>query len=243
MTPKLVKLAVLLRDHGPRKTASVVMENVRHLRRRLLDERFDRAFGVDTSGRVDLKDLVIDSEHRDRGIYYEPTPTRTLAAIFAHLPVDPREYAFIDMGCGKGRVVLFAARRPFKRVIGVEFSPALAATARDNLARDRAADRMCEAVDIACVDATTFRIPDEPCVFYFFNPFEGDVMTKVVDNIAAWRRERSRPFVIVYYHPQHRDVIERLPSARALPGLSLPHDPSARYQRKLAMFVSEGVTA
>jgi len=47
---------------------------------------------------------------------------------------DIRDYAFIDLGCGKGRVTTVASEFPFREVIGVELSTALAATARANAA-------------------------------------------------------------------------------------------------------------
>lgn len=41
---------------------------------------------------------------------------------------------FLDLGSGKGRMVLSAARFPFRRIIGVELSNDLTAIARRNVA-------------------------------------------------------------------------------------------------------------
>ena len=42
---------------------------------------------------------------------------------------------FVDAGAGMGRALLLATRRPFKQIVGIEVSPALAAIARENVER------------------------------------------------------------------------------------------------------------
>ena len=48
-----------------------------------------------------------------------------------------RHDVFLDLGAGKGRMLLAASRYPFRRVIGVELSDRLAAIARSNVAAFR----------------------------------------------------------------------------------------------------------
>lgn len=45
---------------------------------------------------------------------------------------QPREYIFIDIGCGKGRVLAIASKLGFRRVIGIEMSPELCRVAVEN---------------------------------------------------------------------------------------------------------------
>src|SRR5215218_10190886 len=59
-----------------------------------------------------------------------------LWALFGRLEVS-RDDVFVDLGCGKGRVLYMAARRPFKRVIGIEWSERFSRIARVNLDRNR----------------------------------------------------------------------------------------------------------
>jgi len=44
-----------------------------------------------------------------------------------------RDFTFIDLGSGKGRVLLMASDYPFKRIIGVEFMPELHRAAQENV--------------------------------------------------------------------------------------------------------------
>ena len=68
----------------------------------------------------------------DRVYYVPPTGSRCIGR--SHGEVDSDD-VFIDLGSGKGRMVLAAAARyPFKRVIGVELAEQLHEVARANVA-------------------------------------------------------------------------------------------------------------
>lgn len=89
---------------------------------RALDTLADRLLGrgLDTSGWT----WVPEHEHPDRSRYL-PTAWHVLPRVLRYVGVSDSD-VFVDFGCGKGRVVHQAAKRPFRRVIGVEISPDLA---------------------------------------------------------------------------------------------------------------------
>jgi SAM-dependent methyltransferase len=84
--------------------------------------------------------------------YVVPRALRRVAAA--------EEDVFIDFGCGTGRVVHQAAKRPLKRVIGVEVIPEVAERARCLVAEHRDRYR-CGSVEIATCDVVEFRVPDD----------------------------------------------------------------------------------
>ena len=81
--------------------------------------RLDR--GLNTSGSA----WEPEHDHPDRTNYL-PSPWHVLPRALRYVGVSDRD-VFVEFGCGKGRVVHQAARRPFRRVVGVEISPVLAA--------------------------------------------------------------------------------------------------------------------
>ena len=125
--------------------------------------------GLDIEGKA----FEPEHDHPDR-VDYGPSPWWTLPQALRYLGVSDRD-TFIDFGCGKGRVVHQAARRPFRRVIGVEISPALAEIARANLATRRHRHR-CPNVEIVVADAKEFRVPDDLTIAYFGHPFTGETL-------------------------------------------------------------------
>ena len=134
-----------------------------------------------------------EHDHPDR-VHYVPSPAWMLPRVLRLLGVSDRD-TLVDFGCGKGRVVHQAAKRPFRRVIGVEISPALAEIARTNLATRRHQHR-CPNVEIVVADAKEFRVPDDLTIAYFWHPFMGEtfeaVLRRIVDSIDRHpRRVRS----------------------------------------------------
>ena len=158
----------------------------------------DVIYNVETTNSVALDRLRISSPNQERGIGYEPTPWTVLNKLFGGFAVDFAQFAFVDFGSGKGRVVLSAASFPFARVVGVEFSSELCGVAEQNLARSRM-PRRCREVAIWLGDATEFVIPEGPCIFFFFNPFTPEVFSIVARNICVAYEQTPRPMYLAFY--------------------------------------------
>ena len=96
------------------------------------DHAFDLRYGTNTAQRLDLKDLHIISENKSRGVNYMPTHSKPFRKLVRELDL-PRDKVFVDLGSGKGKVLILAAQCGFKRVVGVEFSRDLCLDARKNV--------------------------------------------------------------------------------------------------------------
>ena len=142
--------------------------------------------------------------HPDR-VGYSPSPWWTLRRALRFLGVSDRD-TFVDFGCGKGRVVHQAAKRPFRRVIGVEISPALAEIARANLATRRHRHR-CPNVEIVVADAKEFRVPDDLTIAYFAHPFEGETLDAVLRGIVDSIDRHPRRVRLFYLGPHVAEVL------------------------------------
>jgi hypothetical protein len=126
---------------------------------------------------------------------------RVLMRRFVHPGADD---VFLDYGSGLGSVLLMAATFPFRRVIGVEYSEALATRAAQILGRARP-KLHCQAIDIVTADAADYAIPDDVTVIYFFNPFRGETLARVCDRIRQSVVASPRPVRIVYNLPGEFD--------------------------------------
>jgi hypothetical protein len=89
----------------------------------------------------------------------------------------------------------------------VEFAPQLHLIAQQNLSRYHSATQKCHAIELHCLDAADYMIPREPSVFYFYNPFDETVMTKVLENITHSLHEVPRPVFILYCNSRWRDLV------------------------------------
>lgn len=184
----------------------------RSLQQRYQDGAFDRLHGTRTSGVIELNRLQIDSANLNFGIRYQATSTPVFQRILTSLDglaMDYPQTVCVDLGCGKGRVLLLATDRPFQRIVGVEFAPQLAAAAEANIrafTRNRATT---VPVTVVCGDVTHYRPPlDANLLIYCYNPFQASVMVQVVRNLENWMAQSGRSLHFVYTNPVRRVVLD-----------------------------------
>src|SRR5687768_7586014 len=92
---------------------------------------YDVADGVDPSGYVPAAECARDGILPEQISPYGGSQPSIVRTALASLP-DLESYAFVDVGCGKGRPLLVASEFAFQRIVGVELAPHLAKIARAN---------------------------------------------------------------------------------------------------------------
>lgn len=174
--------------------------------RRAQELEFDRRHEVETAEPISLGLLDIPSRNKPSGVDYEPIAIPWFETVMhaAETPAEGR--TFVDFGCGKGRAMLLASLNPYRRIVGVEFSPRLAAVARRNLAMFRHPARRCHDLEVVLGDAVDFPLPEGPLVLFFFNPFGADVMRRVVERVSASLAADPRPMTVVYCNDAHASL-------------------------------------
>jgi len=90
------------------------------------------SWAIDSARRRGVMRTVTIAVNRRHAVSYQPTKARPFQDLLRRLDL-PAGGTFVDVGSGKGRVLLLAARHPFKRVVGIEFSPSLCEQARRNI--------------------------------------------------------------------------------------------------------------
>ncbi|MDP9105675.1 MAG: class I SAM-dependent methyltransferase [Candidatus Eremiobacteraeota bacterium] len=171
-------------------------------------QRFDAEHRVTTEALVFLGELDPEAigPSLEFATHYEPTPVAQAEALLDASPVPPERATFVDLGAGMGRVVLLAAQRPFRAVIGVEISPALVEIARENLATVHDGQRMARDLKIVGADAAAYAFPRGDLVIFMYNPFRGPVLAGVLANLRTSAKERD--VVLLYHTPVERDAID-----------------------------------
>lgn len=184
-----------------------VLGTARHALVVVADAAFDPIYGVDTKGRIHPSSMHdVESDNRIYGNEYAATRVGLFRQMTSASDIEPHCYTFIDYGSGKGRGLLLASQLPFRRVVGVEYSPTLHQIAQQNLHVVRFAKRRSGPVESVCEDAVRFHIPEEPVVLYFFNPFTRPIMESVRDNLVRSYEGNPRSIVVIYHNPVHSDV-------------------------------------
>jgi cyclopropane fatty-acyl-phospholipid synthase-like methyltransferase len=168
----------------------------RKVRRVVYGSWFDLVRGVETS------ELVPVAQNGDRH-GYQPSEAWRLTRILPPAEVGPAD-VFVDVGAGKGRVVLAAARSyRCRQVIGVEVSPQLHDIAGRNLARRP----LTIPVELVNADVLEWPIPSNATVFYLFNPFGADTLRRFLARLRDSQDADPRELRLVYAAPDHHDKV------------------------------------
>jgi hypothetical protein len=149
-------------------------------------------------------------------VQYAATHPRTISAMLRDLDIRHQEFVFIDIGSGKGRVLLGASEYPFKRVSGIEIDQSLHEIAMRNITQYRSATKRCPDVESVCCDATEYEFPPEPTVLYLFNPFGPEVADRVFENLAKSLNEHPREIILINLGARLEPCIGRLGGIRLI---------------------------
>ncbi|HMP91752.1 MAG TPA: class I SAM-dependent methyltransferase [Phnomibacter sp.] len=164
----------------------------------------EKKYKVRTTGINELRTQLKLADWQHASIY-QPINFYTAEKLFAKIPLSFRQGAFLDTGCGKGRVLAMAAHHGFTTIYGIDLAPALCAEARA-LATQLVQKFNLSHIEVTCCNASQFEVPPATSVIFLFNPFDATVMepfiTRVLESIAASKRQ----LLVLYANPVHKKL-------------------------------------
>jgi hypothetical protein len=172
-------------------------------------DAFDSRYGTDTSGLVHPEDLGVSEEARTHSSAYKPTLPRVFHRVMSEIRIRHEDFVFIDYGSGKGRILLLASDYPFRRIVGVELSPALHEIARRNVAIYPSYRQRCRDIELKVGDAGEVEPPrDAHLVCYFYWPFDEELLGRVLAKISAAVEGGRRQAWLLFINPPSPEVVE-----------------------------------
>jgi SAM-dependent methyltransferase len=160
-----------------------------------------------TSAAVGWRDRLLGVFHSE----YQPTDPfffrEMMDALQQHADVDLSRFTFIDIGSGKGRVLLMASDYPFRRIVGVELVPELHRIAVENLGKYRSDTQQCFALESICCDAVEFAFPPEPLVIYLFHSLPEAPLRQMMARLERSLHELPRAAIVMYHNPVLEHVL------------------------------------
>ena len=165
---------------------------------------FDLRFGTDTASELAHEEFDASLEGVDHGVYYGASWTSEVRRQFddlrRRLGDDFAAHSLIDVGCGKGKVVLVWGQELLRagirqKVVGIDYYPPLIEVARMNLAKVPHV----EGTDFWCGDVRDFDYEGlgTPLIMWAFNPFDAHVFRELANRLE------SVPTILVYNNPVH----------------------------------------
>jgi len=158
------------------------------------EQTWDQRLQIQTTGRDDLN----ADEYR---YPYEPTPYCVLERL-AHSGLIRKGDVVLDYGCGKGRVDFFLFHQTKAKTIGIEYDERIYESALENQKT-----ALSEA-DFVLMRAEAYEVPPEVNRCYFFNPFSGEILHKVMARVMDSYYENPREILFFFYYPSDEFVAD-----------------------------------
>jgi hypothetical protein len=179
---------------------------------------FDWRHNVRTTGDMEVANMQAVTQDTAFAGFYHPSHPRSARRILCRLPIaDHSQYTYIDLGSGKGLMLLLAAEYPYSAVRGVEFSRKLHDVADHNIAMYRNPRQRCFDVKSVNVDARDYEFPPTGLVIYLFNPFRHELLARVLENLDASLAASPRDALVVYMYPLDAYLFDKLRHLREVP--------------------------
>lgn len=173
---------------------------------------FDWANNTDTKPALANYDPANDRPETFVGPYLGANPyiVNQCIARCSQLGLEICNASFLDLGAGKGRVMLLAALYGFKKVIGVELDANLCLVARRNLEINKGRIKYCN-YDVCNEDAANYVFPENLNVVFMFNAFGTQLIRGVLKKLAARKNSKTKisrheDLYIIYLNPIYAKV-------------------------------------
>ena len=174
---------------------------------------FDARYGTDTVRRLPVGAMRdVPDALAAHAVHYEastlPKLRQALAAVSRGLGSRMPAFTLLDVGSGKGLVVMHASRHPFRQIVGIEMAPELHAIAERNIARFAGAHPDAAPMHLVQGDALECPLPGGPLVVYLYNPFDATLLERFAARLEALVSP-DREILVAYVNPVHRGVFDR----------------------------------
>jgi len=156
---------------------------------KVLDFWADKKRNITTTAFIDVHKIQSSSPHLIEAKACQATHYRLLDFIFKKaLEIPYAESNFIDVGCGLGRVVIYASDFPFKSITGVDIGENIIEMAKTNT-KDRN-------INLICQDILNFSPPLGKNIYFLYNPFSTHILKAFVES-----EHRKDDDLFIYINP------------------------------------------
>jgi hypothetical protein len=211
ISPRAARAARKVRHHTKPEKLNKDYKRFLHITQEIgYDRAIEKLFFVPTRGYTALEHLTIDSPNKHFGHDYHPIHRLSFNWAMAQIPDSLGDFTFVDYGAGRGRALLLAAMKPFRKIIGVEFAGELHDDANMNIAQFPRSLMKCRDVNCLLMDAVDFPIPDSKGIFLFNDCFDLEVLETVLARLTSSYRANPRRIYLIFVRPLQAEVLDRL---------------------------------
>ena len=154
----------------------------------------EKKFGIHTSSIKKSESLEF--------FHYQGAGYLVLFRIFERIKNKTKSFEFVDIGSGKGRPVFVAEYFGYENLTGIELDAELVFEANKNL-KTYLLKRETSNIQFINTNALDYHYKNTPTVYFLFNPFNEDILKKVLEKISASTNSETW---FVYMNPMYKEV-------------------------------------
>lgn len=136
----------------------------------------EKKYGITTSS--------IKKSNSTEFFHYQGAGYLVLFRIFKAIGPKTKNFAFVDIGCGKGRPVFVAESFGYENLTGIDLDKELISVANENL-KSYLLKRASSNIQFIEINALEYNYINQPTVYFLFNPFNETVLKKVISKIIS----------------------------------------------------------
>ncbi|MES2851042.1 MAG: class I SAM-dependent methyltransferase [Bacteroidota bacterium] len=166
--------------------------------------RGEKKYNINTTGADELQKLKRKGIDISHATMYMPVSYQLFEEALQQINSDNKKH-FFDIGCGKGRAMCVAAHFGFYKISGVDFSKEFCDAAISNLLITK---QQLPAINYSVIvaDAAVTNIPGDVDCIFLFNPFDEEIMKKVLLHVKSSINSNPRKLNVIYANPLYKTL-------------------------------------
>lgn len=163
-------------------------------------------YGSNTFTPVALKKLTIKNGDIQKASPYEAVSFYMLEKLLEAFRKISSETSIIDLGSGKGRIMMVAAHFGFNHMTGIDFARELCSQAIVNMTKK---EKQFPGIQWQVLNQNVedYSIASYDSVFFMFNPFTKEVLEHFIKKLEASCEQFPRPIYFLYASPLYQQSL------------------------------------
>lgn len=163
-------------------------------------------YGTNTFVPVELKDLTITNGDRKTASRYEAVSFYMLEKLLTAFKKVSKLTSIVDLGSGKGRVLMVAPHFGFTDITGIDFAKELCDLAISNMSEK---EKQFSNIKWRVINENVedYDIRNQDSVFFMFNPFTESVLKRFLEKLDRSCHQFPRSTYFLYASPQHQQLL------------------------------------
>jgi len=163
-------------------------------------------YGANTFIPVELKDLTITNGDKKKASRYEAVSFYMLEKLLSAFQKVSGLASVIDLGSGKGRVLMVAPHFGFTDITGIDFAKELCEQAIANMKEKQKYFPWIK-WQVIHENVEDYDIRSQDSVFFMFNPFTEIVLKRFLEKIDQSCHKFPRSIYFLYASPQYQQLL------------------------------------